>query len=167
MAQTQYTSMEQIARRLRTASGRVNLDHDEPIPGTNDIDMSYETADSYRINVERTLERRFSRFYSVPLVLTADSTVEMLDDIACKLTAYEIWTVLNPEYTTDVIPAAVMQWKTDAEVQLEQIIPKNKNAPVIGRDIILEGEATIVAADDPSVANFSMTKGIPYGKTTT
>ena len=167
MAETDFVGIEIVATRLRTASGRVTLGDDDPIPGTNEIDMSFKTADALRISVERTLERRIGRFYSLPLAMTADSTAEMLEDIAAKLTAYEIWTVLNPEFTADDIPAGVKLWKEDAEKQIEAIVPKGKTTAVGGRDIILEDETLSFAADDPTTPNFAMSKSIPYGKRTT
>ena len=166
MAETNYTDIETIADRLRTATGRVTLGYDEPKPGVNEIDMSYNTADSHRTDVEREIELRVGRFYAVPLALVTEGTISILDTIACKKTCYEIWSVLNPEFTNEEIPSSVRGWYDSAEMLLERIVPKGKTSPKIGRDIILDGETMLAAADDPSVANFKMTASIPWGKTT-
>ena len=160
-----YTDIQAIEMQLRTVTNRIRITDVAPAPGTNSSDIDIADVQQQRVSSEASIETRLERFYSVPLSLTETRTIALIKTIATKLTAYNVWTALHPAMTISDLPAAVKEWKADVEATLESIVPKGRDAPVQGRDVILAGEALTVGGGDPTKADIYFTTKLPFGGT--
>jgi len=160
---TNYTTTELVADQLQR-DVRVEIGQAEPTDA-NQIDISFAGIDSIRIRVEGELSHRFGRFYSLPLVLTDRNTVSLVEKIATELTAYNCWLVIHPSMTRDALPAAVLEWKKNADALIDQIVPPGRQTAQVGRDIILVGESLLAGAGSPGTAAVVMTRFMPFGGT--
>ena len=161
-----YTGIEDITDMVMTASNRVEFGDDEPDPGTNTIDMSYAQVDNLRRRVESSMTQRLARFYTTPLNLTDEDTAMIINDIATKLVAFQVYSVLHQNMSSDELPAVVEEWRRDAEEKMNQIIPIGKSQAKAGRDVILEGETLKTGAGDATTANIAFTNKLSHGGTT-
>jgi len=157
------TTLQHVETLLRTAVNRVNIGDEQPDPDQNDYDISRQTIESYRDEQEANVLNRLSRFYSIPLALTSTRTVQMLRDIATRLTAYKAWLAIHPTMTSVNMPEAVKLWKSEADAMLNQIVPEGKSEPLAGRDIILDGESLLTGAGTQGTSALSFTTKLPWG----
>jgi hypothetical protein len=160
---TSYTTTDLVADQLRR-DVRVEIGQAEP-SDTNQIDLSFAGVDSIRIRVEGELSHNFGRFYSIPLRLTDRNTISLVEKLATELTAYNCWLAIHPQMTRDGLPAAVMEWKKNADALLAQIVPPGKSTAQRGRDIILEGESLLAGAGTAGTASVVLTRFAPFGGT--
>lgn len=159
------TSLKDVERQIMSAGlGRISLGDTAPAPGTNTFVLERTAFEEIITDAEQMVTSRIGRFYTLPLSLANEDDLTLLRGIATKAAAYEVWLTINPALTSTELPAAVLKWKTDYEATLEAIVPKGKTTAVEGRDIILEGEALKVAADDPGTANVEFTESLAFGK---
>jgi hypothetical protein len=158
---TAYTTTDLVADQLRR-DVRVEIGQAEP-SDTNQIDLSFAGVDSIRIRVEGELSHNFGRFYSLPLALIDRNTISLVEKLATELTAYNCWLSIHPQMTRDTLPAAVLEWKKNADALMEKIVPSGKSAAQRGRDIILEGETLIAGADSPGTPSVVFTRFLPFG----
>ena len=131
---TGLTDDNAIKTWLRTVNNRIAIGDDEA------DDISGADVDAIQKSTESTIIGRLSRFYVQPMSLNSESAYDLVKEIATKLVCYNIWSAMQPTATIDDLPAAVRNWKAEADALLEQIVPTGKQAPMAGRDIILEGE---------------------------
>lgn len=155
------TNRDLVCDKL-TRNVRITIEQDEP-SATNAIDISFNGVDQERVGAESEIVMRLSRFYTVPLTLTDSSTVDLLQELATKLSAYRVWLRVNPSATREDIPGSVAQWKRDYDEMMEQIVPKGKSTAQVGRDIILEGESLLAGAGTAGTAAIAITRFLPYG----
>jgi hypothetical protein len=158
---TSYTTTDLVADQLRR-DVRVEIGQAEP-SGTNQIDISFAGVDSIRIRVEGELSHNFGRFYSLPLALVDRNTISLIEKIATELTAYNCWLAIHPQMTRDALPAAILEWKKNADALLEKIVPTGKSTAQSGRDIILQGESLLAGSGSPGTAAVIITRFLPFG----
>lgn len=160
----QMCSIDDILTHLQTLGGRIQLATDENPPSdTNATQITRETIESQRMTREAQITTRMSRFYATPLGLLAETTSDLMRRIATYLVSYDIWIHLHPNLTMDDLPVGVKEWKTEAEAELEAIVPKGKEAPVAGRDVVLDGESLLVGAGDAGVPSVAFSRFLPGG----
>ena len=157
------TTLQHVETLLRTAVDRVNIGDEAPDPDQNDYDISRPTIESFRDEQEGIVLNRLSRFYTIPLALTSNRTIQMLRDIATRLTAYKAWLAIHPTITTLNMPESVKLWKSEAETMLDQIVPTGKSEPLAGRDILLDGESLLTGAGTPGTSALAFTTKLPWG----
>ena len=158
---TSYTTTDLVADQLRR-DVRVEIGQAEP-SGTNQIDISFAGVDSIRIRVEGELSHNFGRFYSLPLALVDRNTISLIEKIATELTAYNCWLAIHPQMTRDALPAAILEWKKNADALLEKIVPTGKSTAQSERDIILQGESLLAGSGSPGTAAVIITRFLPFG----
>ena len=166
MPDKEYCDLDEIEALIGTAPGRIVISPDPPKPGTNNVNIRTKVVEDIKYKVESEMERRFARFYQVPLSLTVESTAQMVANIAMQLTGYKIWLTLHPQMTIDDLPASVTLWKTEADATMLAILPKGQTSPLAGRDILLEGELLLVDAGDPGEAIAGVGNAAPFGTRT-
>jgi len=160
---TSYTTTDLVADQLRR-DVRVEIGQAEPTD-TNQIDLSFAGVDSIRIRVEGELAHNFGRFYSLPLKLIDRNTISLVEKLATELTAYNCWLAIHPQMTRENLPAAVMEWKKNADALMEKIVPSGKSTAQSGRDIILSGESLVAGAGAAGTAAVVLTRFAPFGGT--
>lgn len=153
-----------IEDQLRTVTDRIVTG--PVVTDTNDVTIEDSAVEAIRVKAEAEITSRLSRFYTVPLSLSNETTATLLNQIATKLSAYNVWLAVHPTLSVEDLPAAVAQWKLDVDTKLDEIVPKGKSEPRSGRDIILAGETLVALAGDVGEAAFAITKKIPFGGTT-
>ena len=158
-----YADISDVEDHLRVQQRRIVIGDDEPQPGINDIDVSTATVDGVLNSVEKRVTARLGRFYNTPLALADPDTVELIRGIVVRLAAYEIWTMIDTTLSTGELPAVVQAWKTNAEADLQMIVPIGQETPLDGRDIILPGETLRGASGDVGGLVFGITRSLPYG----
>lgn len=157
------TNDNAIETLLRTINKRIVVGEMQPDAERNENDISRADVHAIQMSTESTIVGRFSRFYAQPMSLRADSTRTLVNEIATKLTCYNIWSAMQPTATIEDLPAAVRNWKVEADALLEQIVPTGKQSPMAGRDIILEGETLKGDAGDIAQPIFGASRCLPYG----
>jgi hypothetical protein len=152
-----------IETLLRTVLKRIDIGEKQPDPATNTHDISRADIHAIQMSAESAITARLSRFYAQPMSLRGERTRILLKEIATKLVGYSVWSALQPTATIEEVPAAVRQWKIEADALLDQIVPLGKTAPVAGRDILLDGEALVIGAGQQTDLAVSFTTTFPFG----
>ena len=161
---SQYTDIESVMRRIGASKGRIVVSDDEPSQ-SNQGEISRARIDSLRLEREAAIESRFGRFYQIPLSLNDDNTRDLIARIATLYTAWDVWLEVHPQAISAELPAAVLEWKKEAEASLEMWAPSKKSSLAMGADPILAGETLIVAATPATAPRVAITRYLPAGGT--
>jgi len=159
---SQYTDIDGVMMRLGASKGRITVTDDEPTQ-SNAGDISRARIDALRVEREATIEARFGRFYQIPLALDNSNTRDLIRRVATLLCAYDVWLEVHPIAISSEIPAAVLEWKKEAELAMEMWAPAKKASLATGKDPVLAGETLLVAATPATAPRAAFTRYLPVG----
>jgi len=112
---TGYCSVEEIKKIFDTGQKTIHIG-----PDTDGEDnITEDGVKQYIYDVERRLDARISFKYAVPLGVPVD---EVINQIARRRTAYDIFVDIYPSRESDALPEAVKEWRDLADGLLQDII---------------------------------------------
>lgn len=158
----QYTDIDGVMTRIGASKGRIVVTDDEPSQ-SNQGEISKARINALRGEREAAIEARFGRFYGIPLSLGDDNTRDLIRRIATLYVSWDVWLEVHPQAISSELPAAVLEWRKEAEASLDMWAPSKKRSLAMGTDPILAGETLIVAATSATAPRVAITRFLPAG----
>lgn len=110
---TGYCTVAEIRAIFRAAQDVIKIG-----PATED-NLTETQVEEYIYKVERRIDARLSFKYSIPFAVPPD---DIISQITCRRSAYDIYVDIYPSRQWEVLPEAVKEWKGLADGLLDDII---------------------------------------------
>lgn len=110
---TGYCSVDEIKKIFETGQEVIK------IGSADDDNITEDRVKQYIYDVERRIDAKLAFKYTIPFAVPVD---EVINQIARRRTAYDIYVDIYPSRDAEALPEAVKEWRDLAEGLLQDII---------------------------------------------
>lgn len=110
-----YTTVEDVMLLLQADAGKFKVGETELVPGTTDY-IAKPTIEAQILKIDAKIDAKLEA-----RGVSASSYTTLLKYVAERYVAYEIYRIVYPRVSVNEIPAAVSDWKKDADEIFEDL----------------------------------------------